>query len=168
MSDFAQQVSGWETFYLLTGTAAATLIGLLFVAISVGRESIEAKATRDLSLFGALTFNCFLYVLVISIHFLIPELSRTWLGLPLVVLGLLALIGVAGGKVHSVRPLWNGGFKSFRRAHLLARSDHWHWLWDCPRCELEPVWSGGGGHPVAGLCLAKRVVPIDAGTQSIA
>ncbi|MGA9190713.1 MAG: hypothetical protein WBZ24_03190 [Anaerolineales bacterium] len=93
MSDFAQQVSGWETFYLLTGTAAATLIGLLFVAISVGRESIEAKATRDLSLFGALTFNCFFYVLVISILFLIPDLSRAWLGLPLALLGLLALIG---------------------------------------------------------------------------
>jgi hypothetical protein len=49
MSGFSQQISGWETFYLLTGTAAATLIGLLFVAISVGKESIEAKATRDLS-----------------------------------------------------------------------------------------------------------------------
>lgn len=93
MSDFAQLVSGWETFYLLTGTAAATLIGLLFVAISVGRESVESTATGDLSLFGALTFNCFFYVLVISILFLIPELSRAWLGLPLVLLGLLALIG---------------------------------------------------------------------------
>jgi hypothetical protein len=93
MSDFAQLVSGWETFYLLTGTAAATLIGLLFVAISVGREAVEAKATRDLALFGALTFNCFFYVLVISILFLIPDLNRVWLGLPLTFLGGLALIG---------------------------------------------------------------------------
>lgn len=94
MSDFARLVSGWETFYLLTGTAAATLIGLLFVAISVGKESVEAKAARDLALFGALTFNCFFYVMVVSILFLIPGLSQLWLGVPLAALGLLALVGV--------------------------------------------------------------------------
>ena len=93
MSEFSRLVSEWETFYLLTGTAAATLIGLLFVAISVGSETVEAKAKRDLALFGALTFNCFFYVMVISILFLIPGISRFWLGIPLAVLGLLALAG---------------------------------------------------------------------------
>jgi hypothetical protein len=93
--EFAHLVLGWETFYLLTGTAAATLIGLLFVAISVGKDSVEAKATRDLALFGALTFNCFFYVLVISILFLIPDLSRVALGMPLALLGALALIGAS-------------------------------------------------------------------------
>ncbi len=44
-------------------------------------------------LFGALTFNCFFYVLMISILFLIPGLSKLWLGLPLAVLGGLASIG---------------------------------------------------------------------------
>lgn len=93
MTDFARLVLGWETFYLLTRTAAATLIGLLFVAISVGRETVGAKATQDLALFGALTFNCFFYVLVISILFLIPELGNLWLGLLLALLAGLALIG---------------------------------------------------------------------------
>jgi hypothetical protein len=95
MTDFAYLVRAWETFYLLPGTAAATLIGLLFVAISVGRESAGAKAIQDLALFGALTFNCFFYVLVISILFLIPDLSRPALGLPLSGLGLLALLGAS-------------------------------------------------------------------------
>ena len=31
MTEFQQLVANWETFYLLAGTAAATLIGLLFV-----------------------------------------------------------------------------------------------------------------------------------------
>jgi uncharacterized membrane protein YidH (DUF202 family) len=93
MPEFSRLVSGWETFYLLTGTAAATLIGLLFVAISVGKESTEARVTKDLALFGALTFNCFFYVLVISILFLIPELNRAAIGLLLAGLGALALAG---------------------------------------------------------------------------
>jgi hypothetical protein len=110
MSDFASLVSGWETYYLLTGTAAATLIGLLFVAISVGRETVEAKAFRDLALFGALTFNCYFYVLVISILFLIPSLTRAALGLSLAGLGLVALVGafVQRRKARTIPTEWFG------------------------------------------------------------
>lgn len=32
---FGKLVAGWETMHLLAGTAAATLIGPLFVAISI-------------------------------------------------------------------------------------------------------------------------------------
>lgn len=93
MDDFSQFVSSWETYYLLSGTAAATLIGLLFVAISVGQESFRARASTHLQLFGGLTFNSFFYVLLISILFLIPGMNEWGLGLPLLFLGLSALIG---------------------------------------------------------------------------
>jgi hypothetical protein len=32
MDTFSQTIGAWQTFYLLTGTAATTLIGLLFVS----------------------------------------------------------------------------------------------------------------------------------------
>jgi len=35
-----QALSEWHDFYLLTGTAAATLLGLLFVAVSLNAEII--------------------------------------------------------------------------------------------------------------------------------
>ena len=57
MTDFSQMVGEWETFYLLTGTAAATLIGLLFVAVSINIEPFQGKERPDLQHFGALTFN---------------------------------------------------------------------------------------------------------------
>jgi hypothetical protein len=33
----ADTLKGWHDFYLLVGTAWATLLGLLFVALSLGR-----------------------------------------------------------------------------------------------------------------------------------
>ena len=35
---FAAAVAAWHDFYLLAGTAAATLIGLIFVALSLNPE----------------------------------------------------------------------------------------------------------------------------------
>ena len=92
MSDFAQLVSDWETFYLLAGTAAATLIGLLFIAVSIHIEIFNRQPYSHLSHFAALTFNCFFYVLLISILFLIPNQSPLGVGIPLVVLGGLTTI----------------------------------------------------------------------------
>lgn len=109
MASFSDVVSSWQTFYLLTGTAAATLIGLLFVAISVGRESVEPRATRDLALFGALTFNCFFYVLVISILFLIPAQTPWGLGGPIVALIVPALVN-AGLQARRARAVPNTRF----------------------------------------------------------
>jgi hypothetical protein len=91
MTDFSQIIAEWETFYLLAGTAAATLIGLLFVAVSINIEAFRQRAYADLQLFATLTFNCFFYVLLIALIFLIPGLSALGLGLPLSVLGLLGL-----------------------------------------------------------------------------
>ena len=86
-------ISEWETFYLLAGTAAATLIGLLFIAISIQLDVFHKKTSANLQFFAALTFNCFFYVLLISMMFLIPGLSSLWLGLPLLTFGILALLG---------------------------------------------------------------------------
>ncbi|MFN2289863.1 MAG: hypothetical protein ACK2UC_01610 [Anaerolineae bacterium] len=91
MANFSQIIAQWETFYLLAGTAAATLIGLLFVAISINIESFRGKAYGDLQLFATLTFNCFFYVLFIALIFLIPGLSALGLGIPLFLLGTLGL-----------------------------------------------------------------------------
>jgi hypothetical protein len=91
MTDFTQVLMGWETFYLLTGTAAATLIGLLFIAVSINIDIFHGEALMDLQYFAALTFNCLFYVLLISILFLIPGLGPWGLGVPLLLLGGLGL-----------------------------------------------------------------------------
>jgi hypothetical protein len=91
MTNFSQIVREWETFYLLTGTAAATFIGLLFLAISIHMEVFHRKAFADMQRFATLTFNCYFYVFLISMLFLIPGVSPLGLGIPLLLLGSLAL-----------------------------------------------------------------------------
>lgn len=48
MATFADAIHGWETFYLLTGTAGVTLIGLLFIAISINIELFRDRFSGDL------------------------------------------------------------------------------------------------------------------------
>jgi hypothetical protein len=91
MNDFIKTITEWQTFYLLGGTAAATLIGLLFVAVSIHIDVFHRKTSTDLHHFAALTFNCFFYVLLISILFLVPRLSPLEMGIPLFLLDGLGL-----------------------------------------------------------------------------
>ncbi len=95
MNDFSEAIAQWQTFYLMVGTASATLIGLLFVAVSIHIDDFHRKSSADLHSFAALTFNCFFYVLLISILFLVPKLSSWGLGIPLLLLSGLGLANMA-------------------------------------------------------------------------
>jgi hypothetical protein len=91
MTDISPIITTWETFYLLAGTAAATLIGLLFVAISINIDLFHAQSRLDFQIFGALTFNCFFYVLLIALLFLVPGLGKLGVAIPVFLLGSLGL-----------------------------------------------------------------------------
>ena len=97
---FPELIKEWETFYLMVGTAAATLIGLLFVAVSIHIENFHRKTSTDLHYFAALTFNCFFYVLLMAILFLVPRLSPLELGIPLL---LLSGLGIANMLIQKTR-----------------------------------------------------------------
>ena len=91
---FPELVKEWETFYLMVGTAAVTLIGLLFVAISIHIENFHRKTSTELHQFATLTFNCFFYVLLMAILFLVPRLSPLELGIPLLLLSGLGIVNM--------------------------------------------------------------------------
>jgi hypothetical protein len=81
---------GWHEFFLLLGTGAATLVGLMFVAASVGTHVLDEKNRPALEIFLGPTVVHFCAVLIISILALIP--SHSWFTLS----GLFALVGVGG------------------------------------------------------------------------
>jgi hypothetical protein len=83
LETFAQAVESWHDFYLMVGTAAATLIGLLFVSLSLNNEVIARKANEDLRALARLTFGNFMSVLMFAVLFLIPSQVPLGLGLPL-------------------------------------------------------------------------------------
>jgi hypothetical protein len=86
--DFAHLAATWRDFYLLVGTAAATLLGLMFVAVTFGASFVSAEASETARAFLDPTFMHFVQVLLTACAFVIPSMGPTLLGALLVVAGL--------------------------------------------------------------------------------
>src|SRR5512135_2035878 len=87
MDAFAMAVATWHDFYLMVGTAAATLIGLLFVSLSLNLDLITRTVNADLRDLATHTFGDFMSVLMFAVVFLIPDQVPLGLGLPLLGIG---------------------------------------------------------------------------------
>jgi hypothetical protein len=83
-------MDAWHEFYTLAGTASATLIGLLFVAASVGSSVWERPAA--LRVFLSATVVHFSSILVISLCIMAPLRSVAVYGLVFAVGGLFGLV----------------------------------------------------------------------------
>jgi hypothetical protein len=92
---FSAAVAEWRDFYSYLGTAAFTLAGLLFVAITLRLEMFTQPRIVDVCDFSYLTLACFLANGLIALLFLVPDQSRIGLGLPLAIIGALGLIASA-------------------------------------------------------------------------
>jgi hypothetical protein len=83
----------WSSFYILTGTAAAGLIGLMFVVITLVTGTERARKSPDgISTFSTPTVVHFGAALFASALLVVPWHS---LLAPVVLLGLAGLCGVA-------------------------------------------------------------------------
>jgi len=70
----------WHDFYVLLGTAAATLIGLMFVAASIGAGLFTDEHKDMMRTFLTPTIIHFCAVLFFSLSFTIPSLTSSTLG----------------------------------------------------------------------------------------
>lgn len=75
-TDFAADVAAWQGAYVLVGGMAATLTGLLFVAVSMNLRTIIERSNNA----ATRTLNQFLLIIELSIVFLIPGQSAVTLG----------------------------------------------------------------------------------------
>ncbi len=105
----------WHNFYLLIGGAAASLAGLMFVAISLGSGTITPKNLQALRVFVNPTLIHFIYVLVAALVIVIPTWTR--LGILLVLVGL-----ISTGRTIGMIPY----LRQQHRAHTID-SDDWTW-----------------------------------------
>ena len=86
-------MKSWDTFAEICGGAAATMTGLLFVAVSIRitfiarSQELRNRAAQTLSLFGI--------VLIISVLIAIPGQAYRTLGAELIVLAVIAGTGLA-------------------------------------------------------------------------
>ena len=79
-----QFVERWHEFYLMTGTAAVTLAGLLFVAISLHVDALVHESRQHLLGLARSTLMSFTFVLTLSLTMLVPSqgmrvTGATWL-----------------------------------------------------------------------------------------
>ena len=90
-ASFAQVSERWHDFFLLAGTAAATLMGLLFVALSLHLDVIVQEDGAHFGTVALQAFLNFIFVLLISLFLLIPSLTGRIVGTTLMMLGLVRL-----------------------------------------------------------------------------
>jgi hypothetical protein len=78
---------GWHEFFLMTGTAAVTLAGLLFVAISMHLETLIHESRAHLLALARAILLSFVMVLTFSLMMLVPAQPMRPVAVEMVILG---------------------------------------------------------------------------------
>jgi hypothetical protein len=92
VQEFHTLLREWESFYLLVGTAGATLAGLMFVAISFGERVTDRRRFPILRAHMDPALLAFVLSLGLAAGLMMPSLSRFWFGAMLLGAGLLSLV----------------------------------------------------------------------------
>ena len=134
-----QAFRDWQTFYFLVGGAAAGLVGLTFVAITVGSGTITKQNISGLRTFVNPSLIHFIYVLVTASVVVMPTVTRTQLGILLAVAGLVSLTRA----VSTLPFMW----QQYRR-HVVDMHD-WAWYFLAPVASYL-IYAGTGAGLVLG------------------
>jgi hypothetical protein len=92
---FSEALAEWTAFYALMGGAAATLLGLLFVAVSVRLNIFHQTQVADVRAFAAFTFGTFIVAIAVSGLAIAPHAHRFTLALSLLLVGIAAFVAIA-------------------------------------------------------------------------
>jgi hypothetical protein len=90
-SPFAD-IEAWHDFFLLAGTAAVTLVGLLFVALSFNLDALLHDSRQHLLRLARGTLLSFVIVLVLSLAMLAPSVGLRPHGVQMIMLAIVAII----------------------------------------------------------------------------
>ena len=98
---FSQALDEWTAFYALMGGTAATLLGLLFVAVSLRLNIFHQRQVADVRDFAAFTFGTFLVAIAVAGLAIAPHAHRFSLALSLLLVGIAAF-----AAIFSIARLW--------------------------------------------------------------
>jgi len=91
----------WHDFYLLAGTAAVTLVGLLFVALSFHLDTLLHDSKTHLLAAARMAFMNFIYVLLLSLFFLMPDAPPVAIGGGVLALSAVILCFLVWNAMHA-------------------------------------------------------------------
>ena len=123
MDPFIQALRDWQNFYFMIGSASATLMGLLFVALSVGAGRATPDSIHSVRAFVTPSYSYFFAVLVVAAIMLIPSETFNSLGCLLAVFGL-------GNIGYTLLQFWRMLQHHQQRQPL--DPDHWFWFFLFP------------------------------------
>jgi hypothetical protein len=92
---FEQALTEWTAFYALMGGAAATLLGLLFVSVSLRLNIFHQRQVADVRDFAAFTFGTFLVAIAVAGLAIAPHAHRFTLALSLLLVGIAGFFAIA-------------------------------------------------------------------------
>ena len=112
---YSDTLAAWHDFYIAAGTASATLVGLLFVGISL---HVRVVATHnDVRRLARVTLSTFFTVVIISLVALIPTERPDNTGVALVAIGVVYLTSI----VPALEVLAAKGRRTLPRYVLFSR-----------------------------------------------
>jgi hypothetical protein len=85
LSSFQLVAARWHDFFLLTGGAAATLSGLMFVAVTFGAGLVSGQSAASPRAFIDPTLSHFVQVLGTACFFVMPTVTPRFVGAALVI-----------------------------------------------------------------------------------
>jgi hypothetical protein len=91
---FSQALTEWTAFFVLMGGAAATLLGLLFVAVSMRLNIFHQREVADVRAFAAFTFGTFLVAIAVAGLAIAPHAHQFTLALSLLLVGIAAFVAI--------------------------------------------------------------------------
>lgn len=94
-------LQGWHTFYAITGSAAASLVGLLFVGLSLHLRLVVSRP--DVRGLARVTLTSFGLTLLLSLFMVIPAGNSAATGWDLIGLGVVACLLIVPSLVSGVR-----------------------------------------------------------------
>ena len=115
---FTETLHSWQNFYFMIGGAAAGLMGLMFVALSLGSHLINDETRAAFPVFVTPSIVYFVSVLLIAAVMLVSSFTASALGVVL-------LVGGAASLARTVQPV---------RRLIRVNNEHqdfnrWDWLW---------------------------------------
>jgi hypothetical protein len=116
----SEALRDWQTFYFLVGGAAAGLVGLTFVAITVGSGVITKQNISGLRTFVNPSLIHFIYVLVTASVVVMPTVTRMQLGTLLALAGLVS----AGRALIALPYMW----QQYKRGAVDMHDWAWYFL----------------------------------------
>jgi hypothetical protein len=93
-ASFSAAIGPWQNFYILVGTASATLIGLMFIAVTFGSSLVTPESVTTARAFFDPILAHFAQVLIVSCLMLMPTMDATVAGALLLVIFAVRLVGM--------------------------------------------------------------------------